>query len=217
MLPPCLLTIHHHCRLLIFYTYAPDTQQAEVNQRQDSIISLEMPEMDARFKKPDISGRGIRADAAKIPVQMYCRARPWFQILVYDEVTGEEVGASLDLPFQIYRLDRSRSFAYRVEKLREAMKAHAAGIYGDPYDLPEGRADPEVAAYLQRQQKRGKLADLWAKAEVSSLEQSSPDDLKASINTALNTALPEEEMVKDDEVYLFYAQGTLGQVRGLAP
>ena len=76
----------------------------------------------------------------------------------------------------------------------------------------EGRADPEVAAYLQRQQKRGRLADLWAKAEVSSLEQSNPDDLKASVTTALNTTLPEEEMVKDDEVYIPYAQGTLGQV-----
>lgn len=95
-------------------------------------------------------------------MQLYCRSRPWFQIVVLDVTSLEEVGAKYGFSFTIHRIDYTRSLKYRVAKLRAAMAAHPAGDAVDPGELPEGRADPAAVAELARQEKRRRLDDLWA-------------------------------------------------------
>ncbi|GLC52223.1 hypothetical protein PLESTB_000596700 [Pleodorina starrii] len=88
-------------RLLIFYTYSGDGEAAEINQAQNAVVPFTMHQADESFIHPR-DGSVLRP--TKFPVQLYCRARPWFQIAVYDMATLEEVGASHSLTFKIERL-----------------------------------------------------------------------------------------------------------------
>lgn len=55
---------------------------------------------------------GAAALRTQLPMQLYCRARPWFQIVVCDLETMSEIGCNNSLPYQIHRL------AYGTKGLR---------------------------------------------------------------------------------------------------
>eukprot|EP00798_Chlamydomonas_sp_ICE-L_P001911 gene1911-33324_t len=104
-------------KLLIFYTYTGDKEQAQINKVQNSVVPFTMNET-------DISQLSATSEQkVRFPVQLYCRARPWLQILVIDSVT-----------------------------------------------LQEGRADPRALEFLVRRFKKGRLAGLWARAELAQLD-----------------------------------------------
>ncbi|GLI69504.1 hypothetical protein VaNZ11_014138 [Volvox africanus] len=88
-------------RLLIFFTYSGDGEAAEINRAQNAVVPFTMHAADESFIHPR-DGTVMRA--TKYPVQLYCRARPWFQIAVYDMATLEEVGTSHALTFTIERI-----------------------------------------------------------------------------------------------------------------
>lgn len=74
------------CRLLIFYTYSGDGEAAEINRAQNAVVPFTMHSSDESFIHPR-DGSLLRP--TNFPVQLYCRARPWFQIAVYDMATLE--------------------------------------------------------------------------------------------------------------------------------
>ncbi|GAX81428.1 hypothetical protein CEUSTIGMA_g8858.t1 [Chlamydomonas eustigma] len=195
--------------LLIFYTYSPDNEQAEVNQAQDSIVPLTMPHLDDSFKKPDNGGNGRATDInIRFPVQLYCRARPWFQIVVYDIPTLSEVGTQFGFQFTIYRVDHNRSFQRKVEKLQQALHNHPHREMVDPMDLPEGQ-DPEVVAYLQKQLKRGKVHQLWALTETSCMQKDIT--LGEAFEAAIDANEDERYLMKDEEVFVPIYKGRLNE------
>ncbi|EFJ46635.1 hypothetical protein VOLCADRAFT_92800 [Volvox carteri f. nagariensis] len=98
---PYKLQMKDPSRLLIFYTYSGDGEAAEINQAQNAVVPFTMHAADESFIHPR-DGTVMRN--TNYPVQLYCRARPWFQIAVYDMATLEEVGASHGLSFTIERL-----------------------------------------------------------------------------------------------------------------
>ena len=65
--------------------------QVEAPTCQDSIVPFRMPAPSPSEPFPSV------------PVQLYCRARPWFQIVVFDVHTLEEVGSQLRFPYTISR------------------------------------------------------------------------------------------------------------------
>eukprot|EP00798_Chlamydomonas_sp_ICE-L_P030199 gene30199-35182_t len=121
-----LMSLIDPSRMLIFYTYTGDKEQAQITKAQDAIVPFTMHSMTASqlSNKFDTSPE----NKVKFPMQLYCRARPWFQdaivpftmhcmtapqlsnkfdtspenkVLIIDSVTLEEVG----VPFSVLIID----------------------------------------------------------------------------------------------------------------
>lgn len=67
--------------MLIFYTYSGDGEAAEVSKAQDAAVPFQMLDADDSFIHPR-DGSVLRQ--TQFPLQLYCRARPWFHVAVYD-------------------------------------------------------------------------------------------------------------------------------------
>ncbi len=95
-------------RLLIFYTYSGDGEAAEINRAQHAVVPFAMPDVDDTFVHPR-DGSILRP--TQFPVQLYCRARPWFHIAVYD-VESLEVRRLGRTPYNSGRPDQLVHLAF---------------------------------------------------------------------------------------------------------
>lgn len=146
-------------RLVVFSTFSADDAHVEAPSSHDSIVPFHMP-------APSLS-----EPFPSVPVQLYCRARPWFQIVVFDIHTLEEVGSQLRFPYTISKIDRSVPLRERIERVKRAMMAEGGATARSRRDQDPSLLDPELAAYLDLHEGKGTLARLWAKAEVSMVAQ----------------------------------------------
>ncbi|KAL6755881.1 hypothetical protein V8C86DRAFT_160826 [Haematococcus lacustris] len=153
-------------KLLIFYTYTGDKEKAVITQAQDSLVPLTMPDVDPDFMAPRVEGSPL--PQVNHPVQLYCRARPWFQLCVYDMGSMEEVGSEYGLEVIIQRIDYRRSLRYRVVRMRALMASVGSR---DLSDCDPEEIDAEALAWIAKQEDRGRLAGLWAKAELQEVER----------------------------------------------
>ncbi|KAG1656836.1 hypothetical protein FOA52_006291 [Chlamydomonas sp. UWO 241] len=206
--------------MLVFYTHCRDDEQAEVEEAANALVAFEMPHGRPRDEPPtgggahvtqassstksgrrggsslavDLPKSGQGGRPARLPVQLYCRARPWFQILVYDIHTLEELGGSRGFRFAIHRLAAlpdeaaraSPEHARRHAEVRECLRSGKAA--GDP---TFGGAFGDLSDYLSASMGRGSLAVYWARAEVSALTQRRT--LEASAPTLVEEGVDVEE------------------------
>ncbi|KAG1665338.1 hypothetical protein FOA52_011752 [Chlamydomonas sp. UWO 241] len=188
---------------LIFYTFAPDNQMAEVTDSPpNTMVPFRVPDpSDPGVIVASVSGGKSRTNS-RIPVQLYVRARPWFQIRVIDIESGQEIGADGGFAFSIHRLDMGRSFRSRVERVRGVMMG--SGVT-NPYDTQAGRDDPEVASFLADQHASQQSGDLWG----ASTSRSKDGQGGSSSSSAKLPATPRGDGVSDDEVYTHIASGRL--------
>ncbi len=56
----------------------PRSQMAEITKAQDSVVPVTMPDVDPEHMAPKVEG--VPEKKTTYPVQLYCRARPWFQV-----------------------------------------------------------------------------------------------------------------------------------------
>eukprot|EP00198_Chlamydomonas_reinhardtii_P008888 XP_001698225.1 flagellar associated protein [Chlamydomonas reinhardtii] len=168
-------------RLLIFYTYSGDGEAAEINRAQNAVVPFTMRNTDDSFIHPR-DGSILRP--TQFPVQLYCRARPWFHIAVYDVESLEEVGTRYGLFFTIERITIQPAGT-------KARGSEGDGMSngGGPGRRLKGQKDErnaDVDAYLEKQKEKGKLAHLWAKAEVAEAEATGKQFLLPQDSEALD-------------------------------
>lgn len=165
-------------RLLIFYTYTGDNEPAEITQVENEIVPFTVVDPGPRFvteenrynydgKSPAILdiytdntakkfvAKGQTGQNAYSPVQLYCRARPWFQLLVYDIDSLTEVGQSYGFNYEINRI---------VPKAPEELESYRK----------MSEISTQVEEVLSKQQERGRLARMWARAEVMERARNNP-------------------------------------------
>lgn len=166
-------------RLLIFYTYTGDNEPAEITQVENEIVPFQVvdpgPKVTSdenRFvfdgKSPAVLdiytdntarkfvAKGSTGQNAYSPVQLYCRARPWFQLLIYDVDSLTEIGQQFGFNYDVQRL---------VPKAPEELQSYKR----------LGEINTQVEEVLSKQQERGRLARMWARAEVLEKAKSNPN------------------------------------------
>ncbi|KAG2441658.1 hypothetical protein HXX76_003276 [Chlamydomonas incerta] len=174
-------------RLLIFYTYSGDGEAAEINRAQNAVVPFTMQNTDDSFIHPR-DGTILRP--TQFPVQLYCRARPWFHIAVYDVESLEEVGTRYGLFFTIERIT-----IHPAGTKARGSDGDGVSSGGGPGRRLKGAKDErnaDVDAYLEKQKEKGKLAHLWAKAEVAEAEA-----------TGKQFLLPQDSEVVDPNVFAY--------------
>eukprot|EP00955_Chlamydomonas_euryale_P043622 352650-Chlamydomonas_euryale.AAC.3 len=193
------LSLADPSRLLVFYTHCLDNEMAEVESAEDEVVPFEMPRGGAPAAQPAMgklrqtggpaaaATASSAAAAARLPVQLYCRARPWFQILVYDMHSLEELGGSYGFPFSITRLPRKHAEngkedgaqhqlrSARREQLRSALRSARSARELRTLALSSSSSFGasgglwEYLALTMASHGGDSLAAYWARAEVAAV------------------------------------------------